>query len=292
MSGNGVVEVLQGTPCALQALRAARGDEAGSVSGVRWGQRFEHSVNLDVELDPALPGGGVRVVNLTRRIRSASQVVVAPVVATGPGNPVQVIGLETAVEVRLDTPRTGPIDPGPALPLLEQWLDRSWFTDEQGRSFGLPRLQAAAGELATGTDEQASRALGGLLGLGAGLTPSGDDVLVAWLAWQRATGGRTAPFDGLRECFRETTRTSATLLACALDGETSEALNQLLLALAAPRRGTTFHRDLAAAVEEVAHTGHSSGADALAGLAVLWQTVLSRSVDGRPGRAPTRPPHP
>ncbi|MFD1948245.1 DUF2877 domain-containing protein [Nocardioides aestuarii] len=60
-----------------------------------------------------------------------------------------------------------------------------------------------------------------LVGRGEGLTPLGDDLLCGWLATQRALGVATPAVDAeLRRLLSRTTRLSATLLECALAGET------------------------------------------------------------------------
>ena len=64
-------------------------------------------------------------------------------------------------------------------------------------------------------------AVAGLVGLGEGLTPLGDDLLCGWLATQRALGVATPVVDAeVRRLLPRTTRLSATLLECALAGET------------------------------------------------------------------------
>lgn len=64
-------------------------------------------------------------------------------------------------------------------------------------------------------------AVAGLLGLGEGLTPLGDDLLCGWIATQRALGIATDAVDAeVRRLLPRTTRLSATLLECALAGET------------------------------------------------------------------------
>jgi hypothetical protein len=65
------------------------------------------------------------------------------------------------------------------------------------------------------------RGLAGLVGRGEGLTPLGDDLLCGWLATQRALGLPTPAVDAeVRRLLPRTTRLSATLLECALAGET------------------------------------------------------------------------
>jgi hypothetical protein len=129
----------------------------------------------------------------------------------------------------------------------------------------LPRLAAAT---ATLDATAAAQALLPLIGLGPGLTPSGDDFIVGYLAamWSRcqceprfgAFRSRLAP-----ELERLTTRTNAIgrqFILDAVDGEFSERLVDVVRSIA--------HRDsdVNACVARALRTGHSSGADCLVGL--------------------------
>ena len=98
----------------------------------------------------------------------------------------------------------------------------------------------------------------GLLGLGEGLTPLGDDVLSGWLATQRAGGVPTPRVDAaVRAGLGRTTALSATLLDCALAGEVLPELGAWLAAL-----GTA---DLPRRTTALLAVGGSSGAGLLAG---------------------------
>lgn len=109
-----------------------------------------------------------------------------------------------------------------------------------------------------------------MLGLGSGLTPTGDDVvggvLLALVRW----GDRLAPgidIGQLRivipsQAAIRTTALSAALLSCAAEGEADE---RLVLALDALVCGGP---DLAQRARDLATYGHSSGGDALAGMAL------------------------
>jgi hypothetical protein len=116
-------------------------------------------------------------------------------------------------------------------------------------------------------EEAAARARP-LLGLGAGLTPSGDDFVGGVFfarrllaragacddaAWRRAA-------DGVRGAAREATHAiSAALLADQLDGEAWEPLHDLAVALGRDDAATR------AAAQRLVRLGHSSGWDLLAG---------------------------
>ncbi len=100
-----------------------------------------------------------------------------------------------------------------------------------------------------------------LLGLGSGLTPSGDDVLAGYLAGAAAYG---LPVDELRtfvcaEAPRRTTTLSAALLRHAAAGEAIPQVCRLLLALD-DGIGTD------AALAGLLRVGHTSGAALAAGV--------------------------
>jgi hypothetical protein len=111
-----------------------------------------------------------------------------------------------------------------------------------------------------------------LIGLGPGLTPSGDDyfggVLVA-LRWL----GRGAQADSLWRWLEprlagQTSAISAAHLAAAASGEVHEALHELLENLAAWQPP-----DLHPGLSKLDAVGHSSGWDALAGIVAVAKTV-------------------
>jgi len=139
------------------------------------------------------------------------------------------------------------------------------------------RLAAALRSFSDGGDP---RELVSLVGLGAGLTPSGDDVLVGALAALDAIS-RCSP-DGrlLRQALVDalpvplesrTTRLSAQMLRAAADGLYAEPVLALLDALA---REDTSPAPVERATEELLHLGHRSGRDTLLGIAA----ALSRAI--------------
>lgn len=139
----------------------------------------------------------------------------------------------------------------------------SWFDTADGTRFGRPRLAAAAAALAGDLD---ASGLLGLVGLGIGLTPSGDDALVGMIAVATAAGvgsGTLRRFAGLLDDTL-TTPASLTYLRLAMDGDFSAPVRHLLAALTRP--GTP---GLATAVAELSTMGHTSGADLMAGTASL-----------------------
>ena len=106
-----------------------------------------------------------------------------------------------------------------------------------------------------------------LLGLGPGLTPSGDDFLGGVLIALRACG-RAAQADALWRWLQprlaaRTSAISAAHLAAAAQGEGHEALHRALTCLFA---GTA---DWPAALDALGGVGHCSGWDGLAGAAAV-----------------------
>jgi hypothetical protein len=108
-----------------------------------------------------------------------------------------------------------------------------------------------------------------LVGLGEGLTPSGDDFLVGFLAVLHLTGFLPCRADSLvqaqfYECVRlGTSQLSGEFLRCALTGHFAEPLVMLVRALCAPEADAwPVHAATLATV------GHSSGVDAMVGIAL------------------------
>ena len=110
-----------------------------------------------------------------------------------------------------------------------------------------------------------------LIGLGPGLTPSGDDFVGGALIALRATGhvelADCVAAWALRLAEHRTSRISRAHLACAAAGEGHEALHNLLFALG--RGNTVIDR----ALSELAGVGHSSGLDAAAGALLALDAV-------------------
>ena len=107
----------------------------------------------------------------------------------------------------------------------------------------------------------------GLAGLGAGLTPAGDDFLLGAMVaiWSTHSRSEAAALAGSisEEAVWRTTSLSAAWLRSAARGEVAAPWHDLLDGMTAHSR----ERMLAAA-ERILDMGHTSGADALAGLVV------------------------
>ncbi len=121
-------------------------------------------------------------------------------------------------------------------------------------------------------------ALSRLVGLGVGMTPSGDDFLVGFLA-ARALAGRDGPDQQARGIIEErtggTTPVGATIVRQALAGHFPGYLIDVVHALVALTATTNDSMgsiaagagwSVAALVDAAARHGHSSGLDALTGL--------------------------
>jgi hypothetical protein len=120
-----------------------------------------------------------------------------------------------------------------------------------------------------------------LVGLGPGLTPSGDDVLAGLLVTLRHLGAAAgadravwlADWLAATVTFDARTRTtplSATLLHCAARGEASPEVIAVL-------RGITGRQALEPALRRLHRLGHTSGADLAQGVAIGLAAVLSLS---------------
>lgn len=131
------------------------------------------------------------------------------------------------------------------------------------------------------------RAVERLIGLGPGLTPSGDDLLGGVLIALRALGWpQAADTLGCWLLPRARARTHAISyahLACAAGGEGAAALHDTLATLCLP--GAPGLRECADALTTL---GHSSGWDAMAGVALVATVAAASRSPERPGRV-TRP---
>jgi hypothetical protein len=131
----------------------------------------------------------------------------------------------------------------------------------------IERLQQALqeGQLAAIAD-----CLEAILGLGSGLTPSGDDLTAGILLALTRWGHILAPGleikalaqDVVQRAYRKTTTLSANLIECASQGQANE---RLILALDGILSG---HPDAPTCADYLAGWGHTSGLDTLAGMAL------------------------
>ncbi|MCG5214030.1 DUF2877 domain-containing protein [Streptosporangium sp. KLBMP 9127] len=176
-------------------------------------------------------------------------------------------------------PPLGPVD----LPQLARALpELEAICAASPRQPGLERDGAAAllaEGCVTGSLVDTITAAEHLVGLGPGLTPSGDDVLAGLLVALRHLGlacgaGRAvwlADWLAAAVTFDARTRTtpiSATLLHCAARGEAS---GEILATL----RGIAGRQSLEPALRRLLHLGHTSGADLAWGLRIGLAAVLA-----------------
>ncbi|MEW2357968.1 DUF2877 domain-containing protein, partial [Spirillospora sp. NPDC029432] len=140
--------------------------------------------------------------------------------------------------------------------------------------------RCAAGDL-VGAVECAER----IVGLGPGLTPSGDDILAGLLVTLRLVGGARDP--GGRAVWlagwlgaavtadagTRTTALAATLLHCAASGAAGAEVAAVLRAVAG-------HEPAAPAVRRLLAAGHTSGADLAAGVQAGCRAALALSAGG------------
>jgi hypothetical protein len=155
----------------------------------------------------------------------------------------------------------------------------SWFDTDDGRMFGIPRLEAAGRALArwmraAGNDPidvtpRLEQSLEDLCGLGVGLTPAGDDAIIGMFAALCAAGIRIPPLPFITCTDGEileklTTDVSATSLRLAARGEFSLPIHVLFKAIAGEKQ-----HDIAQAITNVRQWGATSGRDMLRGLGIL-----------------------
>ncbi len=111
-----------------------------------------------------------------------------------------------------------------------------------------------------------------LIGLGPGLTPSGDDLIGGAMIALGALGRgelATALAEWVLPIARERTgKISFAHLSCAANGEGAEALHEAIAGVAAYDATA-----ITAAIAGLDDIGHSSGWDALAGAAVVMSTL-------------------
>ena len=170
--------------------------------------------------------------------------------------------------------------PLPAEGLIRLILDPSEPVNavEKAAAPLLRQLPADISTMITGSAGASFEGVIGLLGLGPGLTPSGDDLLAgALIACRRLRkGGR----DLLpRKLFfklvaERTTPISHAHLAAAFDGYGSAPLHDLLDAVIAADRLA-----IELALDAVAKIGHSSGFDALGGVILALRCYVDQTSD-------------
>lgn len=141
------------------------------------------------------------------------------------------------------------------------------------------RLARLATALRAGNEDEALAAARGLVGLGVGLTPSGDDVLLGWFGSLRLLGGVRDPLPVAGAVAARlagavagrTTLVSEMFLVAGLEGEVSELLYDFVAALVGSdplRQGD---------VERLLVYGGSSGVEIALGAALGVEMWLDRA---------------
>ena len=161
-----------------------------------------------------------------------------------------------------------------ALPALEAPRGLGLFLGGGTPDFPLGNARAHMARVAQaacgGDMDGVAAAIAGLIGLGAGLTPSGDDFLAgiafATRLGEAAYAGARPHGQAIRDAIRaaaslRTNRVSAALLRDATQGFGFRAMHELSAALAARR-----DEDAVQAARRLSAIGHSSGWDLLVGL--------------------------
>ena len=135
----------------------------------------------------------------------------------------------------------------------------------------LPQVLPERGHVCTDVQRYAAEVLDssgvhGLIGLGGGLTPAGDDFLVGVLAvlrWLDCREWEARLSSEIARRLGKTTLISSAFLDRALEGEFSQPVLDLFEAI-----GNDSEAVLAPAVSRLCTVGHTSGSDLLGG--VLW----------------------
>lgn len=148
---------------------------------------------------------------------------------------------------------------------------------------GPARLQALAAAIDRRDARATTEAIRPLIGLGPGLTPSGDDVLTGAAAVLHAVGHPCAGSlaAALDDVDARTTTIGAAMLRYAARGEIAERIHRLLGALLTP---TDASDTLEAAIAETVAWGATSGTDLLTGVLLALDAATgaaSRAHDRR-----------
>jgi hypothetical protein len=258
---------------------------------------FPSGIYLEVrtELEPhviaVVTGDATRLPNAMVVTGSMPQVAVGDEASVGDGS-IEVGRLSLRAHRWWNpAPTLGHADPvrlARSLPLLAELCDRS------------PRRPGLEGNgavelLARGCSEasllKSVTAADQLIGLGPGLTPSGDDVLSGLLVALRHLGTATRVSRAVWlagwlaaavtfDARGRTTPISATLLHCAARGEASGEMLAVL-------RGLAGRQSLEPALHRLLQLGHTSGPDLACGLRIGLASIIDLEARGDPSAAPS-----
>jgi hypothetical protein len=147
---------------------------------------------------------------------------------------------------------------------------------ERKLTHGLLALVTWLDDLLYGSDDPPPSTIDDMIGLGSGLTPSGDDALGGALIVLHQFGRRDVAEKAASHLLPlARARTSAIAyahFAAAADGEGAAALHEALKAVVANAAG-----DLVASLQRLDRIGHSSGWDGLAGAVAALTALAGRS---------------
>jgi hypothetical protein len=194
--------------------------------------------------------------------------------------------LDEVTYYRSPKPSTGEIDPR-ALRMAQQTLTLCGRSGGFDRLPGMQTIIAAIQQaIAAGNPGQLREVARGLIGLGPGLTPSGDDFLVGclrglWLTSRDEASAREmldCIGDGLLSDLSErTTQVGAEFLRYAFGGAFAEILDYAAEALVAPTHPQRVQR----AITRLLAQGDTSGTDTTRGLLTCVDTLLSKPPHNR-----------
>lgn len=117
----------------------------------------------------------------------------------------------------------------------------------------------------------------GVVGLGDGLTPSGDDLFVGFLSVLHATGHLEAVLPStvhqqfLQEVMARTSDLSTEFIRCAVEGDFAEPIALLVRSLFAPEL-----QEWQSQARSLAAVGHNSGIDSMVGI-VLGSRLMAHT---------------
>ncbi len=162
---------------------------------------------------------------------------------------------------------------GAILPLLPKILEQGKFKELSVKpmqpTFVLEKIIEIVKSIRERDLDSLGRCCKGVLGLGLGATPSGDDLLIGLMAslqWTvRSLGGDVRYVNAIcNEIYSRcstTTELSKTLLSCASRGEVNEVIEDVLRSLL-----SRTENELTDSLAELLKMGETSGVDTLAGI--------------------------
>ncbi|GLW07669.1 hypothetical protein Misp01_27990 [Microtetraspora sp. NBRC 13810] len=263
---------------ALRAMLGAQRRPARVLAAFPAGLYLEVRTELEPHVVAVVSAEATRLPNAMVLTEPLPPVAVGDEAAVGDGS-IEVGGLSLRVRRWWNpAPPLGPAYP-PRLESAASVMTRLCLS--AARRPGLERDGAVAllaEGCATGSLADTIVAAERLVGLGPGLTPSGDDVLAGLLLALRHLGqasdtGRAIWLAGWLsaavtfEARSRTTPISATLLHCASRGQASSEVLAVL-------RGIAGHQALEPALLRLLQLGHTSGADLAWGLRIGLDAVL------------------